>query len=401
MQPVLDGPRAGLDGEAVLRLLQGDSAIKVSYGAEWLDSHLALVQDITGYMSKGSSVSSDCFATIHRTCSLKFDSDVPFNYVTDFVHPYVVLTNVNTGFTARFNLGVYTLQTPVFDNSTLPSVLTFTGYDLLYYLDQPVGDTFQMAIGSDPASIAAGLIAAAVPNALVNYEDSGEVTSKVYTWPFDDQNQYTYLQIVNALMQMVGYAPVWVDWDGAFQLHAFTDPVLAETEYDFNLGDNDNIVAEPRTSTQDFFSVPNYWRFVLNNLSATPVEGTSMITYIDSQVQNPGSFPNRGRYVKKLAYVDATSFPKMWALAVRQITLDLMPSEVFDVSTSPFPLAWHEDIFSYQDPNLAAIQPSNSTLRRVQSVTWTQSLDGGDTTWTWQTINTTLSLQDYGTYQPG
>lgn len=401
MQPVIDGPRQGLDSAAVLRLLQGDPAIQCKYGAEWLNSDLALVDDITGYMTKGSTVTSDCFGKIHRTCSLKFDSNVPFNYVTDFVHPYVILTNPNTGFEARFNLGVYTLTTPIFDNSTTPSVLTFTGYDLLYYLDQPIGDTFQMAIGSDPASIAATLIAANVPGAVVNYEDSGEITTKVYTWPFDDQNQYTYLEVVNQLLKMVGYSPVWVDWDGAFQAHAFADPVLAVTEYDFNLLDADNIVAEPRDSTQDFFSVPNYWRFVLNNLTGAPVEGTSQITYIDTQTDNPGSFPNRGRYVKRIYYVDATSFQAMWVQAVRQIVLDLMPSEVFALTTSPFPLAWHKDIFSYQDPNIAAIQPANSPLRRVQSVTWTISLDGADTEWTWQTINTTLSLQDSGSYQPG
>jgi hypothetical protein len=401
MQPLNDGPRRGLDSAAIRTLVQGAPSVQVTYGAEWLDSNLALVDDITEFMTKGSTVASDCFATIHRTCSLKFDSNVPFDYVTDFVHPYVTLTNLNTGFSARFNLGVYTLQTPVFDNSTQPSVLTFTGYDLLYFLDQPIGDTFQMDIGSDPASVAAGLIGLAVPNAVVDYEDSGEVTTKPYTWPFDDQNQYTYLQVINALLHMVGYAPLWVDWDGAFQVHAFKDPVSAETEWDFNLLDNDNIVAEPRTSTQDFFSVPNYWRFVQNNLASAPIEGTNQITYVDNQTENPGSYPNRGRYVKKIQYVDATSFDKLWVQALQTIIIDLMPSEVFDVSTAPFPLAWHEDIFSYFDPNIEAIQPTNSALRRVQSVTWTISLDGADTVWTWQTINTTLSLMDSGSYGTG
>ena len=398
MQPVLHGPRQALDANAVRRLLQGSTAVKVEYGAEWLGNNLALVSDVSGYMSKGSTVASDCFATIHRTCSLKFDSNVPFNYVTDFVKPYMVLTDLNSGFKARFNLGVYTLQTPVFDNGTLPSVLTFTGYDLIYFLDQPIGSTFTVPQGQDPAAVAAALIAQAVPYAVVNYEESTELTPFDATWPFDDQNQFTYLEVINTLLKMAGYAPVWVDWEGAFQVHAFADPLTAQTEWDFNLLDSTNIVAVPRASIQDFFSVPNYWRFVRNNLTSAPVEGVSMLTYVDNQIQNPGSFPNRGRYIKKIQSVDATSFQALWVQAVQQIGTDLLPSEIFDVQTSPFPLAWHKDIFSYFDPNIAAIQPAKSSLRRVQAVTWQMSLDGADTTWTWQTINTTLSLQDAGNY---
>lgn len=401
MQPINDGPRYGLDPAQIRDLIQGAPSITVEYGCEWLNNNLALVDDVTGYMTAGSTISSDCFSTIHRTCSLLFDSDVPFDYVTDFVKPYMVLTNNDTDFSARFNLGVYTLQTPEFDNSTDPTILTFSGYDLLCYLGQPIGDTFEMAIGVDPVDTAAGLIGVAVPNAVVEYESSGQVTTKVYTWPFSDQYNYTYLDVVNALLKMSGYSPVWVDWDGNFQLHAFVDPNTADIEWSFDVLDADNIVGEQRHSTQDFFDVPNWWRFVQNNLASAPVEGTNMVTYTDTQAQNPGSYTNRGRYIKKIEFVDATSFDALFTQALATIVNDLMPSETFTVSTSPFPLAWHKDIFSYHDPNIEHIQPAASALRRVQANTWTMTLDGSaDTAFGWQTVNLTLTQADSGNYLP-
>jgi len=388
VQPILDGPRADLNSAMVAGLLQGDPSITVDYGAEWFDDTLTLVDDISEYMTEGSTVTSDVTATIHRTCSLLFDSDVPFNYITDFVKPYMVLTNNDTGFAARFNLGVYTLQTPQSDNSTSPSVLTFTGYDLIYYLSQPIGDSYEVPIGVDPIGVAATLINVAVPGANVNAVLSGVLTTQVYTWPFDASNNFTYLDVVNALLAMVGYQNVWVDWDGNFQLIPYIDPQTTPVEWDFDLTDPNNIVAEQRSSIQDFFDVPNWWRFVMNNLTVPPVEGTSQITYIDTQATNPGSFTNRGRYIKRIYYVDAVDFPSLFTAAVVQITADLGPAETFDISTSPFPLAWHRDIIQLFDPNLGLVKPALSPLRRVIATKWTIDLDGtSDMTWTLDTVS--------------
>lgn len=388
MQPLLDPPRGGLSEDAVRGLLQSDTVVQVEYGCEWLNHNLALVEDITDSMLPGSTISSDIYATIHRSCSLVFSSDAPFDYATDFVKPYMVLRNPDTGVSARFNLGVYTLENPDFDNSVLPSSMTYNGMDLLHFLDQPIGDSFEVAVGSDPISVAANLITSVVPGADVDYVLSGVPTTQIYTWAYSDNP--TYLGVVNDLMALVGYLGVWVDWDGVFRLGPYVPPSSGTVEWVFDFEADDNIVAEDRTSQQTFFDVPNWWRFTISNLTDSPVEGVSMLTYVDNDPTNPGSYPNRGRYIKRVVSVDAASYDALVALAIVTIAADLSPAETFAVKTSPFPLAWHRDLIRMVDPNLANIPPSNSSIRRVLARSWELSLDGSDDmSWSWETIAST------------
>lgn len=390
MQPLLDSPRNGLSAAVVTGLLQSDPSVKVEYGCEWLNSGLALVEDITDFMLAGSTISSNIYDTIHRSCSLVFSSDAPFDYATDFVKPYMVLSNPNTGDSARFNLGVYTLETPDFDLSVSPSSLTFSGLDLLHFLDQPVGDSFEMEVGSDPVQVAVDLILLAVPGAVVDYVLSGEATTQVYSWPYGNQEEYSYLSIVNDLMALVGFLGVWVDWDGVFQLVPYVPPSLGSVEWTFDLEADDNIVAEDRTAAQSFFDVPNWWRFVIANLDVSPVEGSTMLTYIDNDPDNPGSFPNRGRYIKKTVSVDAASYDALVALATVTIAADLSPAETFTVKTSPFPLGWHRDLIAMTDPGLTNLPPAYSSYRRLLARSWDLPLDGSDDmSWLWETIATT------------
>jgi hypothetical protein len=302
----------------------------------------------------------------------------------------MVLRNPNTGEGARFNLGVFALEAPEFQLAESPSSLTFSGLDLLYFLDQPIGDSYEMPIGSDPVVVAASLIAAAVPGATVNFVPSGASTTVPFTWPYSEQEAATYLSVVNDMLALVGYLGVWVDWDGVFQLVPYVQPSIGTVEWVFDLSATDNVVSEQRTAAQSFFNVPNWWRFTMQNLTETPTEGTNMLTYIDEDPDNPGSYPNRGRYIKKTLFVDAASWAGLVAQAAVTIAADLSPAETFNVSTSPFPLAWHRDLIRMVDPSLADLPPNNSTVRRVLARSWEITLDGSaDMTWTWETVSAT------------
>jgi hypothetical protein len=183
---------------------------------------------------------------------------------------------------------------------------------------------------------------------------------------------------------------VWVDWDGVFQLSPYNPPSHGTTEWTFDLTDDNNIVAEDRTSAQSYFNVPNWWRFVIQNLDHAPVEGVDMLTYVDNDPGNPGSFINRGRYIKRVVSVDVADYAALVSYATVSIAADLSPAETFTVKTSPFPLAWHRDLISMTDPNLANLPPAKSTFRRVLARSWTLPLDGADDmSWTWETITTT------------
>ncbi|MGE5612674.1 MAG: hypothetical protein ACM3UO_00165 [Bacillota bacterium] len=379
MQPLNEGIRGGLTKEQVRRLLQSTDDLEITYGADGLNRDLQFKADLTPYMSTGSSITSDTTAVIHRTCQFVIDSsciDV-WNYHSGFVRPWQRFTNPITGDSAQFNLGVFTLPTAPNDLSTLPSILTFTGYDLNYFLQQEIGESYEVPRGVDPVAAAAQAIALACPGAFVDWTPSNQTTPTTLTWPFNGStSNTTWLQVITTLLHSVGYRAAWVDWNGTFRLEPYRDAQTVPAEWTFDLTSPINIIGEQRQQTQDLFSVPNWWRFVMANQTSTPVEGTSQYTYTDDSAQNPGSTRNRGRLVKYTESVNVTNFAALKAYALKKVTADLKPSETIVGTIQPFPLLWHFDVVEYNDPNLSNVTLNGATNRRMVVTKWTLPLDG-------------------------
>lgn len=391
MQGLTTTPRQALTADQVIYLLQNSPNLEVTYGAQWLDSTLAFKGDLTEYMVPGSSVQSDITASVHRTFTLAIDSAAPPNYVTDYIKPYMFLTDPDSGLTAQFFLGVYSMASPTIDTSVVPSVLQLTGYDLLYWLNQPVNDSFQALKNTNPIDAVTTLIGEVFATSTIQADPNSATLANDMVWPLGASDPYgggevTYLSIINELLKTIGFLPIWVDWNGTFQLRQYTSPLNTPQEYTFDMTQANNIVAVARTSTQDLFDVPNRWRFVLSNWTDAPIEGTSQYTYVDTNPANPGSYNNRGRYVNKNVSVAAADYAHLVTAATLQIELDLQPSEVFQITTSPFPLAWHRDRIFFVDPNIAGITPQLSEYRQLLCTQWTLPLDGGDMSWTLQTV---------------
>lgn len=391
MQPLLDGPRETLSERAVRGLLQSTSTIQITYGAVGLDGDFGEVADISEYVGAGSSITSNSTATVHRTCSLNIDADVGatgWSYLSGFVRPHMTFTDVATGVSATFHLGVYTLTTPTRALGTSPATLTFQGYDLLYLLNQPVGDSYEVAAGSDPAQAAADAISLAIPEVEVIVTPSGSSLPTQLTWPFDPSQPTTYLSIISELLASIGYRQAWADWDGKFHIEPFLDLQDADYEWTFDTVAPDNIVADGRTQDIDIYNVPNWWRFVMTNLPDVPVEGVSQFTWEDSSPSNPGSTVNRGRTIRHIESVPAATYQDLVDYAQRSIVATLSPGESFSVQTQPFPLAWHFDLIQYLDPALDSALPTDpGGERKVVATGWQLPLDGqSDMTWTWQTV---------------
>lgn len=400
MQPLLDGIRSQLTASFVRSLLQSQSTIQIKYGAFGLDENLAEIGDLSSYMQMGSSITSSVLNTVHRTCSLKIDSDVVntgWSYLSGFIKPYMDFIDVSTQKSARFNLGVYTLTTPQRVLGTVPAVLNFSGYDLIYLLRLPIGDSYEVPAGSDPAQAAADAISQAVPAAQVNYAPSGVTLPGQLTWPFDAANPVTWYDVVTTLLNTVGYRQVWVDWEGVFRVEPFLDVQDVPPEWKFDTLAPNNIVATGGTQDVDIFNVPNWWRFVMADLTTSPVEGLTQFTWEDTSPTNPGSTQNRGRTQKKIVSVSAVSYDDLVNFGQKTIVEDLAPAETFGATTQPFPIAWHLDVIEYVESTLdQALPTEQGTTRRVLATEWSLPLDGqSDMTWTWQTIsdqNATIGL---------
>jgi hypothetical protein len=392
MQPLLDGPRSSLTEAAVKGLLQSHSAIQITYGADGLDGSFQTVADISAYLSAGN-IASDITSTVQRVCALDIDSDVTtsgWSYLSGFVKPYMVFTDLASGVNARFNLGVYTLTTPTrpLAAGTAPQTLQFQGYDLMYLLRQEVGDSYEVPAGSDPATAAAAVIGLAVPEVTVLTVGSATTLPNTLTWPFNPEQPATFLDIVNVLLTSIGYREVWVDWEGRFRSEPFIDLQQTDYEWTFDMNADDNIVAQDATQDIDVYDVPNWWRFVMQNLLGPAVEGVSQFTWTDSSPANPGSTPNRGRVIRHIESVAAATYEDLTTYGQRVIARSMSPGETFTVKTQPFPLAWHMDTIHFLTPALDVSLPSTpGGTRRVVSVTWKLDITGqSDMEWSWQTI---------------
>ena len=391
MQGLLAAPRANLTNTVVTGLLQTYPSVQVTSGLRQIKgtSNLQVGVDLSQWLQPGgSSVSFDNNATVNATCTLVIASDAPFNPVTDYVQPYITLTNPDTGISGSFNLGVFLLQTPARDESTVPALLTYTGYDLLYLLNQPVGDSYIVNSGTDPVTAAVSVISLVLPGYAVNYVDTSARLAADMVWPLGASDPYsngsvTFLQIANDLLSAAAYFPVYVDWQGIFQLRPYVSPLNRAAEWTFDMTAKNNIVAESRTQQQDLFSVPNYFRFYIQN--QVPNEGTTQYTYTDASPASPGSSVYRPYKIRYIAGLTVADYPSLVAMGNQTIAQMMSPAETFSIQTSPFPLAWWNDRVLFVDPNLGAVAPANSISRNAYVSSWTLPLDGSNMSWNLQT----------------
>jgi hypothetical protein len=386
MQGATEGDRGSLTLQQIQHLLTTSPSVRIEAGAAVLDTNLTEVRDLTSFLLPGSFVTSDWNQTIHRTCSLNFalTADVAPG---DKVRPWIRLTDNDTGVTARFNLGLYVLTSPTPDLGTDEPIGTFTGYDLLQLLNQPIADTYELLAGQDPVAAAATLITSVIPWAEVLYSYLNDVvptTSVTYSWPLDGTT--TYLQIVNGLLGLAGYLPVYADWNGLFRFDYYVSPVAQPVEWVFDMTSPNNTVDEDHTSDQDLFGVPNWWRFVMNNLSAAPVEGTTQFTFTDQTSPITG-LDARGYQVNSVQFVDANDYPSLVLIAAQTIERDLFPAETFNLRIFPLPLLWHRDIVQFIDLRLNQLPNSTGASRFCMVTNWNLPLDGQDQTVTLQTIS--------------
>lgn len=392
MQPLLDGPRASLTTKAVKRLLQSHDAIRITFGADGLDGSFGTVADLSPYLASGSQIISDVSAQINRTGSFTVSGDVvetQWNWLSGYLKPWMELTNQINGDVARFYLGVYVLTSPQRQMGTTPAEFIFQGYDLKYRLAQDIGDSFEVQLGADPVQAAAALIARAIPGSTTISSGNGQPLTNRLSWPLDAARPHTYLEIIETLLASTGYRKLWVDWNGAFRIEPYVNLASATSEWTLDTEATDAIVAADRKQDVDIFNVPNWFRFVQANAGDTPVEGQTMITWLDNSNSDPGSILNRGYQIRHVEQVASTTPGDLAAVVSRRVADMISPGETFQITMQPFPIMWHFDVVDYIDPSLQASLPASVLgQRKLVSTQWTLPLGGdGDMSVTLQTIS--------------
>lgn len=379
MQNLTAAPRDAFTAAQVAALLVAPD-LSVDYGCELLSPSLALIEDISTDIS-GGSVKRDNLANVHGTVDLTISRALAWG--RDRVRPYILLSSATAGVTsARFNRGVYCLTSPTRPIGETPTTYSVSGFDLLYLLQSPVGDTYVCTAGTTYLTAVRDVLTASGAGGTVLMDGTlgATVLPADRVWALTDSEPASWLRVINDLLAEISYRGLWVDSDGNFRSEPYRDPSTRASEWLFDVADlSTNIVGEQRTESADLWSAPNQWRFVRKAMAAKPVEGAGIYT-VTNQSTGASSVDSVGRVVKApTAYLDAADQASLVAQGDRVVASDKSNTRVIELTTGPFPIASHFDVAQLIDPDLGGPV-------KIQARSWQMDLSGADVQWVWEVV---------------
>jgi hypothetical protein len=301
----------------------------------------------------------------------------------------MVLTDPSTGRTGRWNLGVYVMATPATPVAESPTTYTVSGSDKLYLLGGPVGDSYSVASGANVLTAVTNAITAgsgmSASQVILDGSASASTLPAARVWPLGGSGGsatagYTWLDIVNDLLGMVGYQGLWCDWDGRYRSGPAQAPAVRSSEYTFSADDMQaTLVGEARTVTSDLWQAPNWWRFIAQSWPTTPTEGNGQYT-VQNVSTGPSSQTAVGRVVKKVLYLQAADQASLQALGDIQVAKDKTVVTSLAVNLAPMPAQWHLDVATYTD------SAAGLSGVKVATSAWTLDLAGADGQTNWDVV---------------
>lgn len=376
MQLLNASPRDQFTEAQVTALLQSAS-LQADFGVELLDGNDVVVSDISADVT-GGEVARSNYAVIHGTC--KLDISRALQWGAARVRPYQTLTGA--GITARWRLGVFILTTPDRPIGETPATYQTVGYDKLYLLNQVIGDAHTEVAGAVVLDQVKAVITASGAGGAVLLDSTAatKTLASDIVWTLDEQNQPTWLRVVNDLLATVAYRGLWVNQDGAFCSGPYAAPADRPIEAVFSADDpNLSLVGVGRVQSQDLFPVPNWWRFILRGAATAVTEGAGQYTY-QTPDADPSSAVSLGYTKRSVVFLDAADQASLVAQGTQIVTNDRQVRQTLNVTTAPWPGAGHFDVYTYTD---AAIGGSV----RVQEASWTMPLNGSDVTHVWEVVS--------------
>jgi hypothetical protein len=368
---------SGLTAAQITALIQDAAAVEIDAGLELLDINLSVLADLTTDLNRnGSSVGRANYATLHGTATLQLSTEL--NWGTAIVRPYMTMTDGTV--TGRFNLGAYLTSAPQTVIGDNPSTHEVAGFDLLHWLNTPVGESYVVEAGVGYlAAVATILTTQGITQYQIDQTRADQVLASAKVWAFSDD--VTWLNVINDLLAGVGYQGIWSDWDGRLQVRPYQTPTDRAAEWLYTSDLVTSMLGVKRTVTRDMFDAPNRWVHFWSQApeGSQPVEGAGIYTY-QNDTNGPTSVAARGRVISaKPVSVDVVDQAALVAFAQQRIDSDIRLKTTWDVTTFPNPLHWQWD-------RLAVADAAAGPIVNVLAVSWSLPLDGGDMTQTWSVL---------------
>ena len=375
MQSLTQSPRSNLTAAQVISLITG-SSLNVTSGLELLDNSNNFVGDISSTLVSGT-VERHNLATIHGICNLVLEGSLYWG--KDRIRPYLTLSNGLIS--ARFNLGVFVIQTPKANLQENPITYAVTGYDLLCFLDVAVGDSYAVTAGTTYFSAIQSILTALSIGSTLYLDGTLQSTTlpNDMVWALAPTTKTTWLEIINDLLGSINYRPLWADENGNFRSSPAILPSFRPVEWVLDTANSStNIVAPVRSVTGDVFDAHNWWRFVRTPMTVKPVEGAGIYTVTNASTGRT-SVASIGRTIKApVQFLTAADQTSLVAQGNAIVAADQSVSRTFTIAIDPLPIAGHLDIVQFND---------NGAIDICQTISWVIDLMGAPSQWVMEAVN--------------
>lgn len=371
---------AALSAAQVTALIRDASSVHVSAGLELIGLDLNVAEDIITDF-QGGTVERSNYATLHGSATLYVARELDWG--SAIVRPYMTISGYTAlygSLAARFNLGAYLTSSPATEAGQSPVTHEVEAYDVLHWLNTPVGEAYTVAAGTGYlAAIETILTTQGIEAYFIDQDKAANVLPSSRSWAFDDHT--TWLNIINDLAGSVGYQGVWSDWDGRIRVQPYLTPSDRSVEWVYDNGPDTSMLDPKRKVIRDWFDVPNRWVYFWDKDPAEtpPVIGAGIYVYVN-QFNGPTSVEARGRIVSaKPEQVTAVDQTALISRAQRSIDADMRLKTTYEVETFTNPAHWHFDRMLLADSELG---PIADTL----SVKWSLPLDGSNMSHEWSRL---------------
>jgi hypothetical protein len=384
VQPPTAYPRTAFTTAEIVALIERAPDVKVDFGCHLLTPGLAVVEEIGGDFV-GGRVEHANYSTLHGTASLGFTRELDWGAA--LVRPWMELTGYVSGeaisnprvITARFHEGAFYTGTPSRTVEGSPITFTVDCYDRLSILNDYVGDSYSVAAGTPVLpqieEIILGL-GVETGTYILDQSAAAAVTASAMTWAMVDN--YRWLNVLNDLLDSVGYGGAWTDQDGLIRLQPYLTPRDRAAEWSYTDDRYRSMIGPQRTKERDFFDTPNRFVFWISNMpdDVAPVEGNGIYTY-ENQNDGDTSIEARGRTITYPPEgIEAVDHAALVAAAEARIDAVTSVKTKVKLPTAPNPLSGHLDKYHVYDQGL-------SFLGDVASGQWALPLDGSDMAHEW------------------
>lgn len=371
-----------------------------------VDDTGAELEDLTGYLVRASvggasAISHD--STVECPGKLTLTLARPLQWGFDRVKPWELIRSPGYagGAWQAFPRGIFVATSPGKPQLNHPGVFDLTGWDRCYLLQSDPTVTLSFAAGSKYGDAvrsvmrAAGVLGATAALATIATYP-GDWYDKTLAIPsnYPVASGSNHLQIINELLKASGMRPLYPDpSSGQYTIQAQTIPTAEALRWrwqgsdvptppaalgDTGWPDRKIVIASAQAYTGDVYNAPNRWIFVQAGLSFQPTEGSGKYT-VNNTATPPADQATVGRVITKAQTLDASGQADLKTQGDAIVTADLASYEKIALSTAPWPVAGHFDVFWHIHNELPG-----SPIRRVQAQTWSMPF-GSPGPMTWET----------------